>query len=155
MLNSQNGDVTPSELLDEAISRTADRNPTLNAIVIDMEKQAREAVEAGLPDGPLRGVPFLLKDLHLHYAGVRTTNGCRLFRDQVSDHHSELVSRYERAGLVTFGRSASPEFGLTATTESKLFGETRNPWNLAHSSGGSSGGASSAVRQGTPSQRTE
>jgi Asp-tRNA(Asn)/Glu-tRNA(Gln) amidotransferase A subunit family amidase len=144
----RNGDVTPSELLDEAVARTAERNPTLNAIVIDMEKQARSAIDAGLPDGPLAGVPFLLKDLHLHYAGERTTNGSRLFEDQVSDHDSELVRRYKQAGLVTFGKSASPEFGVTATTESALFGDTRNPWNLEHSSGGSSGGASSAVAAG-------
>jgi amidase len=144
----ESGDVSASELLDEAMSRAADRNPTLNAIVIDMEKQARSAIEAGLPDGPLRGVPFLLKDLHLLYDGERTTNGCVLFQDQVADHDSELVTRYKKAGLVIFGKSASPEFGVTATTESRLFGETRNPWNLEHSSGGSSGGASSAVAGG-------
>lgn len=144
----RSGDVHPAELLDSAMERATDRNPTLNAIVIDMEKQARSAIEAGLPDGPLRGVPFLLKDLHLLYEGERSTNGCRLFRDNVADHDSELVERYKRAGLVIFGKSASPEFGVTATTESALFGETRNPWNLEHSSGGSSGGASSAVSGG-------
>jgi len=111
------GDVHPTELLDAAVSRAADRNPALNAIVIDMEKQARAAIEAGLPDGPLRGVPFLLKDLHLVCEGERTTNGCRLFQDAVADHDSELVRRYRRAGLVIFGKSASPEFGVTATTE--------------------------------------
>ncbi len=142
------GDVSPSELLDAAIARAAERNPTLNAVVIDMEKEARAAIEAGLPEGPLRGVPFLIKDLHLLYAGVRSTNGSRLFRDQVADHDSVLVSRYKAAGLVTFGKSASPEFGVTATTESQLFGDTRNPWALDHSAGGSSGGASSAVAGG-------
>lgn len=142
------GEVHPSELLDAAMARAADHNPTLNAIVIDMEKQARSAIEEGLPEGPLRGAPFLLKDLHLLYRGERSTNGCVLFRDHVADHDSELVERYRRAGLVIFGKTASPEFGVTATTESALFGETRNPWNLAHSSGGSSGGASSAVSGG-------
>jgi Asp-tRNA(Asn)/Glu-tRNA(Gln) amidotransferase A subunit family amidase len=144
----QSGEVHPSELLDAAMARVEDRNPALNAIVIDMEKQARNAIEAGLPDGPLRGVPFLLKDLHLLYEGERSTNGSVLFRDNVADHDSELVKRYKRAGLVIFGKSASPEFGVTATTESALFGDTRNPWNLEHSSGGSSGGASSAVSGG-------
>jgi Asp-tRNA(Asn)/Glu-tRNA(Gln) amidotransferase A subunit family amidase len=142
------GEVSPAELLDAAVARSAERNPTLNAIVIDMEKEARAAIEAGLPEGPLRGVPFLLKDLHLLYAGVPSTNGCRLFRDNVPDHDSELVRRYKQAGLVIFGKSASPEFGVTATTESQLFGDTRNPWALDRSSGGSSGGASSAVAAG-------
>jgi Asp-tRNA(Asn)/Glu-tRNA(Gln) amidotransferase A subunit family amidase len=142
------GEVSASELLDAAIARTADRNPTLNAVVIDMEKEARAAIAAGLPDGPLRGVPFLLKDLHLLYQGVKSTNGSRLFRDQLADHDSVLVSRYKQAGLVIFGKSASPEFGVTATTESQLYGDTRNPWGLSHSSGGSSGGASSAVSGG-------
>jgi amidase len=144
----RSGDVTASELLDAALARAADRNPSLNAIVIDMEKEARAAIEEGLPEGPLTGVPFLLKDLHLLVSGTRTTNGSVLFQDQVPDHDSELVMRYRRAGLVVFGKSASPEFGVTATTESRLFGDTRNPWNLEHSSGGSSGGASSAVSGG-------
>lgn len=142
------GDVHPGELLEAAIARSEERNPALNAIVIDLQKQAREAVAAGLPDGPLRGVPFLLKDLHLMLAGTRSTNGSVLFQDQVADHDSVLVERYRNAGLVVFGKTHSPEFGLTATTESSLFGQTRNPWNLEHSSGGSSGGASSAVAAG-------
>lgn len=140
--------VSETELLEAALARTAERNPTLNAVVLDMEKQARAAIAAGLPDGPLRGVPFLLKDLHLHYEGVPSTNGCMLFRDQVPDHDSELVRRYKQAGLVIYGKSASPEFGVTATTESRLFGDTRNPWSRGRSSGGSSGGASAAVAAG-------
>lgn len=144
----RNGDVTPEELLDAALARAADRNPEINAIVIDMEQSARDAIARGLPDGPFRGVPFLIKDLALQIAGQRTTNGCRLFADHVSDHDSELVTRYRRAGLVTFGRTASPEFGLTTTTESTLFGQTRNPWNTERTAGGSSGGASAAVAAG-------
>jgi amidase/6-aminohexanoate-cyclic-dimer hydrolase len=144
----RSGDVTPDELLDAALVRMQERNPALNAVVIPMPDEARAAIAAGLPDGPLRGVPFLLKDLALLYSGVRTTHGCRFFADNVADHDSELVARYKRAGLVTFGKSASPEFGLTTTTESKLFGVTRNPWNLEHTSGGSSGGASAAVAGG-------
>lgn len=141
-------EVQPTELLDAAVARAAECNPRLNAIVIPMEAEARRAVAGDLPRGPFRGVPFLIKDLALQIEGVRTTNGCRLFRDHVGDHDSELVQRYRRAGLVTFGRTASPEFGLTTTTESTLFGPTRNPWNLEHTSGGSSGGASSAVAAG-------
>jgi len=142
------GDVTPTELLDAALERVAARNPRLNAVVLGMEDAARAAIEAGLPDGPLRGVPFLLKDLHLLIDGHPTTSGSRLFQDFVADHDSELVARYRRSGLVLFGRTTSPEFGLTTTTESTLFGATRNPWNLDHTSGGSSGGASAAVAAG-------
>jgi amidase/6-aminohexanoate-cyclic-dimer hydrolase len=142
------GELTPTELLDAALERMERHNPSLNAVVIPMQDEARRAIEDGLPDGPFRGVPFLLKDLALFYAGTRTTNGCRYYADVVADHDSELVIRYNRAGLVTFGKSASPEFGLTTTTESKLFGVTRNPWNLEHTSGGSSGGASAAVASG-------
>lgn len=142
------GDTTPDELLDSALERCAAHNPTLNAVVIEMEDFARDAIRQGLPDGPFKGVPFLVKDLALQIQGQRTTNGCRLFAEHVANHDSELVKRYQRAGLVIFGRSASPEFGLTTTTESTLFGATRNPWNLDHTAGGSSGGASAAVAAG-------
>ncbi len=142
------GDVSPEELLDEAWTRMEALNPTLNAVVIPMYEEAQRAIREGLPEGPFRGVPFLLKDLALLYAGVATTHGCRFFSDSVPDHDSELVIRYKRAGLVTFGKSASPEFGLTTTTESTLFGQTRNPWNLEHVAGGSSGGAAAAVAAG-------
>ena len=115
---------------------------------MSFEERARREIRAGLPDGPFRGVPFLLKDLHAQLAGERLTYGSRLFEKFVSETDSELVARYRRAGLVIFGRTASPEFGLTATTESVLFGATRNPWSLERSSGGSSGGASAAVAVG-------
>jgi amidase len=142
------GEVSPDELLDEALTRLERWNPAIGAVVIPMEEQARRAIAAGLPEGPFRGVPFLLKDLHLLVAGVPTTQGCRLFADFVPDHDSELVVRYRDAGLVAFGKSASPEFGITCTTESRLFGATRNPWNLERSAGGSSGGAAAAVAAG-------
>jgi amidase/6-aminohexanoate-cyclic-dimer hydrolase len=142
------GEVCAEELLDEAVERMERLNPVLNAVVIPMVDEARATLRADLPQGPLTGVPFLLKDLALNYAGVATTHGCRIFADHVPDHDSELVSRYKRAGLVIFGKSASPEFGLTTTTESLLFGQTRNPWNLDHVAGGSSGGASAAVAAG-------
>ena len=142
------GDVTPRELLEIAIARVEQRNPQINAVVIRMFEEARRAVENGLPDSPLRGVPFLIKDLHAACAGVRMTNGSRLFEDFVSERDCELVARYRRAGLVLFGRSASPEFGITTSTESVLFGQTRNPWRTTHSAGGSSGGAAAAVAAG-------
>jgi amidase/6-aminohexanoate-cyclic-dimer hydrolase len=142
------GDLTPDELLETALARMEACNPELNAVVIPMIDQARAAVAAGLPAGPLRGVPFLIKDLYLLYAGVPTTNGCRLFADNVPDCDSHLVTRYKNAGLVIFGKTHSPEFGITTTSESRMFGQTRNPWNPEHSTGGSSGGAAAAVAAG-------
>lgn len=144
----RSGQAKPEELLESALARYEARNPELNAIVIPMFDEARAAIEAGLPDGPLRGVPYLLKDLHLFVEGVRTTNGCRMFADHVPDHDSEFVVRTKRAGLVVFGKTASPEFGLCTTTESKLFGVTKNPWKDGFTAGGSSGGAASAVAAG-------
>jgi amidase len=142
------GEVSPKELLDAALARVSARNPGLNAVNMSFEQRARREIERGLPDGPFRGVPYLLKDLHAHVAGERLTFGSRLFRDFVSETDSESTARYRRAGLVIFGRTTSPELGLTATTESSLFGETRNPWNRERTSGGSSGGASAVVAAG-------
>jgi amidase/6-aminohexanoate-cyclic-dimer hydrolase len=142
------GELAPEELLETALVRLEACNPRLNAVVIPMVEQARAALSAGLPAGPFRGVPFLLKDLYQLYAGVRTTNGCRLFADFVPDIDSELVRRYKGAGLVIFGKTHSPEFGITTTSESQLFGQTHNPWNLDHSAGGSSGGSAAAVAAG-------
>lgn len=141
----RNGEIDPSLPLEAAIARMEERNPALNAIVIPMLDQARAAVAAGLPKGPLTGAPYLLKDLAALFEGSETTNGSQFFAGAVADHDSELTARYKRAGLVVFGKSASPEFGLTTTTESTLFGATLNPWNPAHTAGGSSGGAAAAV----------
>ena len=142
------GEVLPEELLELAIARAAEVDQHIGAIVVDLHDRAREAIARGLPDGPLRGVPFLVKDLHLKIRGTPTTAGSRLFRDSVADIDSTLVERYERAGLVIFGRSASPEMGLSTTTESALHGPTRNPWNLERIAGGSSGGSAAAVAAG-------
>lgn len=142
------GVASPSELLEEAIARHERLHAQINAVVIPMLEEARAAAAAELPASPFRGVPFLVKDLHAHIKGVRTTNGCRMFEDFVPDHDAELTARYRRAGLVIFGKTASPEFGLTTTTESAVFGATRNPWNLEYTAGGSSGGAAAAVAGG-------
>jgi len=143
----QRGEIKPRELIEVAIAQCERRNPAVNAVVIPMLDEARRVAEAP-PAGPFQGVPFLLKDLYALYPGVRTTNGSRLFADFVPDHENEMVARYRRAGLVVFGKSASPEFGITTSTESVLFGKTRNPWNLEHTAGGSSGGAAAAVADG-------
>jgi amidase/6-aminohexanoate-cyclic-dimer hydrolase len=140
--------VTPQELLDAAIERVEARDVTINAVVTKMYDQARAAIAAGLPAGPFTGVPFMLKDLGVFYAGVRTSNGSRLFAEFVPDHDSTIVARYKAAGLVIMAKTNIPEFGIAATTEPQLFGPTRNPWRLTHSAGGSSGGAAAAVAAG-------
>ncbi len=142
------GQVSPEELLEAAIDRIERRNPAVNAVVQRLYDEARAAIRAGLPDGPFTGVPLLLKDLVVLCAGTVTTHGSAFFRDAVADHDSELVARLKRAGLVLLGKTSSPEFGLTTSTEPRLHGPTRNPWNLEHSAGGSSGGAAAAVAAG-------
>jgi amidase len=136
--------VSAGELLDEAIARTARVDPKINAVVVKHYDYARRQIDQGLADGPFTGVPFLLKDLEL-LEGTVTTSGARVYRDNVADHTGTLAQRFLATGVTIFGKSSSPEFGLMPTTESRLFGPTRNPWNLAHSSGGSSGGAAAAV----------
>ncbi len=142
------GEVRPEDLLEEAIGRTERLNPKLNAITLKYYEEARAAIREGLPEGPFRGVPFLLKDLHLLLKGMKTTQGSALYEDFVADHNSTLTERYLQAGLVIFGKTNTPEFGLAGTTEPRLWGPTRNPWNEAHSAGGSSGGAAAAVAAG-------
>ena len=141
-------EVSPQELLDAAIRRTEAVNPRINAVVAKHYDAARAAIHAGLPQGPLRGVPFLLKDLHALLAGTITSNGSRFFAGNQADHDTELVARYKRGGMVIFGKTNTPEFGLTVSTEPRLFGPTRNPWSLTHMAGGSSGGAAAAVAAG-------
>ena len=142
------GDVSADELLEAAIQRVEERNPKINAVVTPMYDEARRSIAAGLPDGPLKGVPFLLKDLGALYKGVPTSSGSRFFADYVPDHDNEMVIRLKKAGVVIFGKTNTPEFGLTVTTEPRLFGPCRNPWNLDRTTGGSSGGAAAAVASG-------
>jgi amidase len=139
------GEVTPGELLEEALARIAARNPALNAVVVPLQEHARAAAAAPLPEGPFRGVPFLVKDLLATIAGVPTGSGNRLLARLPWPHDSELVRRFRSAGLVLAGKTNTPEFGLTPFTEPELFGPTRNPWDPARSPGGSSGGSAAAV----------
>jgi amidase len=141
-------EVTALELAEAAIARIEDLNPRLNAVVTPMFEQARAAAAAPLPDGPFRGVPYLLKDLLAAYAGVRHTSGSAFLRDHIAGHDSELVIRLKRAGLVILGKTNACEFGILPTTEPRLFGPTRNPWNPERTPGGSSGGAAAAVACG-------
>jgi amidase len=138
-------EVKPAELVEEAIGRIEKLNPQLNAVVHKMYDLAREAAEGELPDGPFKGVPFLLKDLGVSYAGVPLRGGNRFQRDYVPDHDSEIVKRHRAAGLITLGKTSTPEYGLVPFTEPELFGPCNNPWDLTRNTGGSSGGSAGAV----------
>lgn len=142
------GEVTPRELLEAAIARAEAVEPKINAISVWDREAAEQALEAGPADGPFHGVPFLLKDLYAFLEGTRLTNGSRLFQDYICQGDSTYVARCKAAGLVMFGKTNSPEFGLNVSTEPLANGPTRNPWNLEHSAGGSSGGAAAAVAAG-------
>ena len=140
------GHVTPEELLEAAIARVEARNPVVNAVTMPLHDYARRALAAGLPNGPFRGVPFLMKDLTAPMAGVPMTRSCRYYADApLPTADSTHVERLKRAGLVVFGRTNTCELGLSLTCEPQMHGPTRNPWDPARISGGSSGGAAAAV----------
>jgi amidase len=139
------GEISSAEVLETAIERIELLNPAVNAIAYKMYDQARAQLNDLPKNAPFSGVPFLLKDLGLSYANVPTSSGSLWLKDYTRSYHSELVQRYLNSGLVIVGKTTTPEFGLQPITESKLFGATRNPWNLDRSAGGSSGGAAAAV----------
>ena len=140
--------VSAVELLERAIARTEALNPQFNFIAHKLYDYAKARIAGGLPGGPFTGVPWLVKDLNTHIADQPTGQGSRFFTGYRATVTSELVRRHERAGLVIFGKTTTPEFGLTTTTESLATGATRNPWNREHIAGGSSGGAAVAVAAG-------
>ena len=144
----EKGAVSPEELADAAIATIDKYNPRLNAVVHTMYEQGKEQIRAGLPHGPFRGVPFLIKDLEPEYAGVPLSMGSQSMQDYLPKTDNELVRRFKAAGLVILGKTNTPEFGLAGTTESDFLGAARNPWNPAHTSGGSSGGSAAAVAAG-------
>lgn len=141
-------EVKPEELVQVALSAIEAVNPALNAVIGLVEGETRATLAKPLPEGPFTGVPFLLKDLVLHMAGVPTDMGSRLFKGMVAPHDTTLMARYRRAGLIPLGRTNAPELGFNATTEPVLHGPTRNPWNPEFSPGGSSGGSAAAVSAG-------
>lgn len=142
------GEVSAVELLDDAIARIEADNPRLNAVVRTRYEAARVEATRVDPAAPFAGVPFLVKDLLCTLAGEPTGQGNRLLQQRPMPQDSELVRRFRRAGLVIAGRTNTPEFGLTPTTEPLVHGPTHNPWSLAHSPGGSSGGSAAAVAAG-------
>jgi amidase len=137
--------VSPLDLVDSAIERIEKVNPRVNAVVLKMFERARDAASGELPDGPFRGVPFLLKDIVAAFAGVPMASGSRFCRDWIPSGNSRLVDRFLRAGVIVVGKTNTSEFSILPVTEPEMFGPTRNPWNLALSSGGSSGGSAAAV----------
>jgi amidase/6-aminohexanoate-cyclic-dimer hydrolase len=142
-------EVTPDELLDHALALVDRLNPALNAVVNIREDVARRTIAAGLPRGPFSGIPFLLKDLGCEAVDFPSHNGSRLLADTRYAKDSAIYERIRASGVVTFGRTTSPEGGIGAATEAAVYGgPTRNPWNLDHTPGGSSGGAGAAVAAG-------
>ena len=146
----RSGEVKPLELVEEAIGRVEALNPQLNAVIHTCFEKARDAARGDLPDGPFRGVPFLVKDAVCHEAGEPYHFGMQVLKDL--DWHAEtdtwLVERYRTAGFVSIGRTNTPEMASTVTTEPVACGAAHNPWDLGRSTGGSSGGAAAAVASG-------
>lgn len=142
-------EVTPLELLEEAIARAERHNPAINAVVYRFYDRAREAARARpIGAAPFEGVPFLLKDILGFCEGVPTRFASRYIPEFPWPADSELVARYKRAGLIPFAKTNVPEFGLPPLTEPVLYGPARNPWNPRYTPGGSSGGSAAAVAVG-------
>lgn len=146
----RSGEASPQELVEAAISRIEEVNPELNAVIHELFDEGLEAARGDVPDGPFRGVPFLLKDLGAAFAGQPLHLGMRLLKDHDfrAPVDSYLAQRFRGAGFVTIGKTNLPELGILPTTEPQAYGPSRNPWNTGHSTGGSSGGAAAAVASG-------
>ena len=140
------GEVSATEVLEAAIARVEARNPAVNAVVTKLYDHAAQAIEAGLPEGPFAGVPYLVKALFTSVAGVRCAHGSRFFADLPAATDDSLhVTRLKQAGMVIYGMTSSCEMGLSLTCEPQLYGPSRNPWDLERTPAGSSGGAGAAV----------
>ncbi|MCB0864590.1 MAG: amidase [Solirubrobacterales bacterium] len=146
----ESGDATPVELLEAALERAAQVNPEINAIIHDLADEAREQAAADVPDGPFKGVPFLLKDLGAAYAGQPLHMGMRLLKeaDFRAPVDTFLADRFRAAGLITFGKTNTPELGILPTSEPEAYGPSKNPWDTTRTPGGSSGGSAAAVAAG-------
>ncbi len=147
----RSGKVSPTELVDGAIARIEELNPKINAVIHEMFDKAREdAASPDLPDGPFKGVPMLMKDLWPATKGdpMHLGNQAMKAANYISTFDSNMAVAYRNAGFVIAGRTNTPELGLVATTEPTAHGPSRNPWNLDHGAGGSSGGAAAAVASG-------
>lgn len=142
------GEAHPTELLQAALDRHAQVGPAINAISLLMDQVGKELADRSDRSGAFAGVPFLIKDLMQDYAGYPTSAGTGPLRRIPAEQHSVAVRRWLAAGLVVFGKTATPEFGSKGITETRTFGATRNPWDLGRTPGGSSGGSAAAVAAG-------
>ncbi len=145
------GDAKPSELCEEAIARIEKHNSALNAVIFktyDLARERARELDGTRPASPFHGVPFLLKDILGDHQGMPTTSGSRFLAGNVAAHDATLTARYRDAGFVFLGKTNAPEFGILPTTEPVAYGPSCNPWNLEHSTGGSSGGSGAAVAAG-------
>lgn len=142
------GKVSASEVLEAAVARIERLNPVLNAVVHAHFDLARDQLARGLPPGPLSGVPTLLKNTGFEAEGMILSTGSDLHRHTVSHRDSTITARYKAGGLVILGKSNTPEFALSFTTEPAAFQPSRNPWDTGRSPGGSSGGSTAAVAAG-------
>lgn len=141
-------EVSTRELVDAALQACALTNPRINAVIETWSPDLTDVASAVQRNSPIAGVPFLIKDVGVAMAGRKIEFGSRLAQGFTSTADSILMQRFRKAGLVTLGRTTTPEFAWSGTTESALCGPTRNPWNTAHGAGGSSGGAAAAVAAG-------
>lgn len=146
----RSGKLTAVELVEAAISRIEATNGEINAVIHPLFEEGLEAARGELPDGPFKGVPFLLKDLGAAFAGQPLHLGMNYLkeRDFRAPMDSYLAQRFRDAGLVTIGKTNAPELGILPTTEPRAHGATRNPWDLERTPGGSSGGSGAAVAAG-------
>lgn len=142
------GDVSPKELVDDAIARIERLNPTLNAVIFELFDRARTDAAGELPDGPFRGVPFLLKDFLAELEGTPFSESLTFSGNYTSTCTQELTARYLRAGFVICGKTNAPELAILPTTEPTRHGPSRNPWDTSRTTGGSSGGTAAAVASG-------
>jgi amidase len=141
-------EVAPKELAGLALEGIEKVNGELNAVLETFSDERAGLRLEDIPEGAFRGVPFLIKDLVLTRKGTRQESGSALAKGFVADHDSELMIRFRRAGLVTLGRTATPELGLSCTTECRHTGAVRNPWDTSRMTGGSSGGSAASVAAG-------
>src|SRR6266480_742442 len=146
----RSGEVAPMELVEAAIERIEALNGELNAVIHPLYEEGRAAAAGELPDGPFRGVPFLLKDLGAAFAGQPFHLGMRVLKeaDFRAPVDTYLAQRFRAAGFVTIGKTNCPELGLLPTTEPVAYGPSHNPWDISRSTGGSSGGSAAAVAAG-------
>lgn len=141
-------EVSSRELVETSIARIEALDDVLNAVVIRCFDQALDVAETAPPTGQFAGVPYLAKNLHSSWAGIRSTNSVSSFADAVSPTDSLIAARTKNAGFVLLGKTNAPEWGWSLTTESPMHGAARNPWDFDRTPGGSSGGAAVAVAAG-------